>query len=326
MGWLAGVDVSKEQLHVALRVEGREGVVDSFTVPNTEGGWETLRDRLPDPVSEGIVGLEATGGYEKGCRSWLHRETDVSTVVLNPHRVKAFAQSKGLRTKTDAVDAGTIVHYMDTHRPEPSGDPDSARSRLRELTRHLEHLKDRRAQEKTYKESVEDEALEETIEATIETYDRQIERIKQLIQEHLDEHPELQDRVAFMVSITGLGDETAPALLAEMKDPLDPTTLDPKAEVAHSGLAPEHRQSGTSLKTASMSRRGNARIRKLLYYPTLAAIRHNPVIKAFYEKLIGRGKAKMVAVVACMRKMLHLVVGVLKNQTEFDPQWQQKRA
>lgn len=320
------MDVSKEQLHVSIRSVKDRAEVDCLSVPNNEDGWSRLIQILPDDSEKGLVGLEATGGYERGCVQALHDSSDWETVLLNPHRVLSFARSKGLRTKTDEVDASTIAHYMETHEPEPSNNPDSARARLKELTRHLQHLKDKRSEEKTYKESVFDEELQETVEETIETYNEQIERVKSQIKDHLDDHPELQDSVDFIVSITGLGEETARALLAEMKDPLNPDELDAKSEVAHSGLAPEHRQSGSSLDSSSMSRQGNSRIRKLLYYPTLAAIRHNPVIKEFYERLIGRGKEKMVAVVACMRKMLHIVVGVLKNQAEFDPNWEQKMA
>jgi len=324
--WYAGVDVSKQHLHLSIRTEESEGPIQTVSVQNTDEGWAKLIDHLPENHSRGRVGFEATGGYERGCVKAITDRTEIPTVIVNPHRVVSFARSKGLRTKTDEMDANTIAHYMETHEPDPSENPNSARSRLKELTRHLEHLKEKRGEEKTYKEKIFDEELAETIDETIETYDEQIESVKEKIKDHIDEHPELQDSVEFMVSITGLGEETARALLAEMQDPLNPEELDPKSEVAHSGLAPEHRQSGSSLDTSSMSRRGNARIRKLLYYPTLAAIRHNPVIKDFYERLIGRGKEKMVAVVACMRKMLHIVVGVLKNQAEFDPNWEQKTA
>lgn len=326
MDWFAGVDVSKQTLHVSVRQEDGEVLVDSASVPNDPDGWETIIQMLPEDQANGLFGVEATGGYERGCVQAMEEQTRLSTVILNPHRVLSFARSKGLRTKTDAVDAKTIAHYMQTHEPEPSENPDSARARLKELTRHLEHLKDKRGEEQTYKDTVFDEELEQTIDEAIETYDEQIEQVKKKIKQHVEDHPELQDSVEFLVSITGISKKTARGLLAEMKQPLNPDELDPKSEVAHSGLAPEHRQSGSSLDTASMSRRGNARIRKLLYYPTLAAIRHNPVIKEFYERLISRGKEKMVAVVACMRKLLHIVVGVLKNQTEFDPNWEQNNA
>lgn len=326
MPWYAGVDVSKNRLHATVRRHDGEVRVDSVSVSNDEEGYQQLIRHLPEDHEHGLVGFEATGGYERGCVQALNEHTELGTVILNPHRVLSFARSKGLRTKTDNVDATTIAHYMQTHQPDPSENPSSARARLKELTRHLEHLKDQRSQEKTYKESVFDDELEASIDEAIQTYDEPIKRVKDQIKDHIEDHPELPDSVDFIVSITGIGEETARALLAEMKVPLNPEKLDPKAEVAHSGLAPEHHQSGSSLDTSSMSRRGNARIRKLLYFPTLSAIRHNPVIKSFYERLIGRGKKKMVAVVACMRKLLHIVVGVLKNQTEFDPQWEQKKA
>lgn len=326
MSWFGGVDVSKESLHLSVRSEDDEVIQSGIKISNDPEGWRALVDQLPDAQDCGLIGLEATGGYERRCHEHLSRHTEIDVVILNPHRVKSFARSRGTRQKTDEVDADTIAHFVATHEPDPSENPDSARSRLKELTRHLDHLKDKRAEEKTYRESVFDEELKETVDQTIEEYDRQIERVKKKIKDHIEDHPELQDSVDFIVSITGIGEETAQGLLAEMKTPLDPEVLDPKSEVAHSGLAPSHRQSGTSVNHSSMSRRGNARIRKMLYYPTLAAIRHNPVIRNFYEKLIGKGKEKMVAVCACMRKLLHIVVGVLKNQTEFDPNWNAKHA
>jgi transposase len=100
-----------------------------------------------------------------------------------------------------------------------------------------------------------------------------------------------------------------------------PDKLDVKQEVASAGLDPQIEQSGSSLDRSQLSKRGNPRIRKALYFPALSAIRFNPIVKEFYERLRSRGKAKMVAVCAAMRKLLHLVVGVLKNQAHFDPNW-----
>ena len=326
MKWFVGVDVSKESLHVAIRGTEDEWLIEALEVSNDEEGFEELKGVIEARDGDGCLGLEASGGYEEPLMIWMNENTQCPVTRLNPYRIKAFAKSRLSRAKTDVQDAKAIATFMEIHRPEPSETPDTAKHEMRGHSRHLEHLKKKRAQEKTYLESINDPVLEEQIEETIRHYDEQIERIKDQLEEDEEKHDFIRETIDYVVTITSIGRDTARALILEMQDGLRPDQIEPKQEVAHSGIAPEIKQSGQWKGKAKMSKTGNARIRKLLYFPTLNALNHNPIIERYYDKLISKGKEKMVAVVACMRKLLHIVVGVIKNQAEFDPDWEAKKA
>lgn len=255
-------------------------------------------------------------------QEWIHDQTNHDGLQLNPYQVKSFAESQGKRAKTDLVDARTIARFAEMTEASSDSPQNEAYRRLKELTRHLEHLKKRRQQEANYKESVNDPRRKADAEASIEMYDEQIDQVKSDIEDVIDEHPDLGHNQELITSIPGIGDTVAQLLLAELQNGDTPSELDVKQEVASAGLDPQIEQSGTSLDHSQLSKRGNPRLRKALYLPALTAIRFNPIIKDFYERLRSRGKAKMVAVCASMRKLLHLVVGVLKNQAHFDPNWQ----
>jgi len=311
---------------VAIRSTDDKWPIEALEVSNDEDGFKDLKGVIQSLDGDGCLGLEASGGYEEPFMVWMNEQTEIPVTRLNPYRIKAFTESRLSRTKTDRQDAKAIASFMELHRPKPSESPDSAHHEMRDHSRHLEHLKEKRAQEKTYLESIDDPVLEEQVKETIRHYDEQIERIKDQLEEEESEHDFIRETIDYVESITSIGRQTARGLILEMQDGLRPDQIEPKQEVAHSGIAPEIKQSGQWDGTAKMSKTGNARIRKLLYYPTLNAVNHNPIIESYYEKLISKDKEKMVAVVACMRKLLHIVVGVIKNQAEFDPNWEAKKA
>lgn len=322
MVYFAGIDVAKETLQLALCDQDGEWIKKGESAPNTVDGWKRLRQSLPDdqPV---VIGFEASGGYEYDLMEWIHAESSLGGVRLNPYRIKAFAESQGKRSKTDAVDARTIALFTQMEDPDPDESLKGPREDLRELTRHLEHLREQKQREENYAESATHPRREEDAREAVQTYDDQIDDVKEQIKDLIEEHPELESNVDFLTSIPGINEDTAWTILSELQNGDQPESLDPKQEVAHCGLDPQIERSGTSLDRSSISKRGNPLVRKKLYFPTLSAIQHNPIIEDFYERLIGRGKEKMVAIVACMRKLLHIAVGVLKNQSEFDPNWAQ---
>jgi transposase len=146
----------------------------------------------------------------------------------------------------------------------------------------------------------------------------EIEQIKHQIQNHIDHYPDLKRKQDLLASIIGIGSQTATYLLAEMPDLADYPSA--KHAAADAGLTPAERSSGSSVRgQPRLSKIGNPRVRKLLYFPALAAIRYNPIIKAQRDRLLAQGKPKMVAVGAAMRKLLHLAYGVLKHNKPFDP-------
>lgn len=160
------------------------------------------------------------------------------------------------------------------------------------------------------------EAVRPSIQAVLDTLEAQIKVLTKTIRAHLKQHPQLNDKAKLLDSIPAVGEATIRVILAEMPN----TALKSvRSADAFSGLAPRLHESGTTKKPARLSKQGSARVRKALYMPAVVAIRHNPVIKVFYERMLHNGLTKKQAVCACMRKLLHLIVGVLKSRKPFDP-------
>ncbi|MEA3331962.1 MAG: IS110 family transposase [Campylobacterota bacterium] len=314
-----GIDMAKYDFMCAVESEDKSIQFVHPKLANTTRGFDKLKQWITKIVPKQKVGsihigVESTGGYETPLVEWVRIHTDFLITVINPSQVKYFGKTKLIRTKTDKVDARLIACYMATYNPEPTPVPPRGVKGLKSLTRHLEHLKSKRASEKTYIQNVQNSQIKTMIKQTIRSYDRQIEKVEQHINEHFDKYPDLKSNRNLLISITSIGSVTAATMLSELNG-----SLIPKQQVAHAGLAPRERQSGQYKGKAKLCKAGNRRIRTALYLPTLSAIQHNPIIAPFYKKLISRGKLKMVAVCACMRKLLHIIVGVLKNQIPFDP-------
>jgi transposase len=151
----------------------------------------------------------------------------------------------------------------------------------------------------------------------VESYDEKIKDVEKQIKTLIDSNDDLGKKEKLLKSIDGIGFKSAVAILSEMPDV---SSFDNAKQVAaFAGLTPSIRQSGSSLHSnGSLSKAGNVRLRKALFMPALVAIRYNPVIKAFYERLLKKGKKKMVAVAAAMRKLLHIIFGVLNHQKPFE--------
>jgi transposase len=314
-----GIDMAKHDFVSAVEFEDQSLKLVHPKIKNTHRGFNQLKQWATKLASQYKVdsvhiGVESTGGYEIPLVQWFRKHLDFSISVLNPIQVKRFGQSQLIRTKTDKVDARLIAHYMAIHRPDPTPVPSQEVKALQALTRHLEHLTRKRADEVTYLQSVWDSKVKTSARQTIKSYDRQIEKIEQRIKDHFDNHPDLKANKNLLMTIPGIGEITSAILLSEMNG-----SLIPKQQVAHAGLAPREKQSGLFKGKTQLCKMGNKRIRTALFLPTLAAITYNPLIVPFYETLVNKGKPKKVAVCACMRKLLHIVVGVLKNQSPFNP-------
>lgn len=316
-----GVDVSKRELEAAAAVDGKE-VTARRTVKNNETGWNLLYEwALKHARKLGFKEVhycfESTGGYSGELLEYLQDKPDAIVSMVNPAQIKSFAQSILLRTKTDKVDAGLIARFAFTMKPVPNEKISVAFKELRALVRHLDHLVRRRADEKSRLDKITIKKVRKSTQSLIAHFDKQIEDLENEIKKHLDDHPDLKGKVELLKSIPGISDTSARIILCEML-----RVLDPRAQTAHAGLAPKQRQSGTSVRGKTMlCKTGNSRLRKSLYFPALSAVRSNPLVAAFYEKLIARGKPKMVALAACMRKLLVIAVGVLRNGVPFDSGW-----
>jgi transposase len=324
-----GLDVSKGDLEVSATIDGKT-VVSSRSVRNNEPGWQVLikwsRKNAGRLGCEGLhYCLEATGIYSEGVLEYLQEQPDSIVSRVNPAQIKAFAQSRLLRTKTDKVDAALISFYAALVMPAATEKMPVDLKELRSMVRHLEYLVERRAQAKTRLESASNTLVVKSIEEAIGHDDGQIKEMERKIRDHIDKHKGLSEKIDLLKTIPGISDTTARVLLCEFNMAVQEGRISAKAQTAHAGLAPGQRQSGTSVKGKSrICKTGNSRLRKCAYLPALSAIQYNSLVKGFYERLVSRGKPKMVAVIAAMRKLIVLAIGVLNNGVPFDPDWVSK--
>jgi transposase len=312
-----GIDISKANFHAHLISDRGDG---KKSFPNTEVGFKQLTNWLKNrDAGEVWACMEATGGYGDALAIYLH-ETGHRVSVVNPLRIKAYAQSKLLRTKTDSVDAALIAQFARTENPPIWEPPAPEILLLQALARHLEDLKATRTQELN---RVQTPGLPvmvmDSIKELIAALDAQIEQVERAISDHIDRHRDLKKRRDLLTSIPGIADATAAQILAEAPQ-LD-QFRNAGAVAAFAGLSPRLRQSGSSVRSKGhLCKTGNARLRKALFLPALAAMRFNPLLKTFADRLRAAGKPKMVIVGAVMRKLLVLAYGVLKSGREFSPE------
>lgn len=319
MDGYVGIDVSKERLDVVLvRAERQEG--QHFT--NTATGYAKLHGWLSRRLkAEQVhVCLEATGSYSEGVASFLH-EQGYRVSVVNPARIKGYAASQLQRNKTDQLDAALIADFCRTQQPAAWTPPAPELKALQQWVRHLDDLT--RARQVAHNH-LDDGSLARSIvehwQTQVRLLDAQIAQAQQAIRDLLDQHPDLKQQADLLRSIPGLGDTTIGKLLAECRDIR--AFRDVRQLVAFVGLNPRQHVSGSSVhRRPTISRTGSATLRAALYMPALSAMRYNPVLRAFADRLRARGLAGKAIVVAVMRKLLHLVFGVLKSGQPFDPNW-----
>jgi transposase len=314
MASFLGIDLSKETFHACLVSDHAEA---RKAFPNSPKGFEQLLAWLKNRHAVDVhTCMEATGAYWEALASYLHGlEQHVS--VVNPARIKAFAQSELLRTKTDEVDAALIARFCRTQNPEPWLPPSPEIRILQALMRHYEHLKTTRAQQSVYAQSSEAAVVAASIREVIATLDEQIAQVERKIRQHFEDHPDLKRRRDLLTSIPGIGGTTAGSILSEIPH-LD-RFQSAKAVAAFAGLSPRERRSGTSIHgRARLCKTGNARIRKALYMPAMVALRFNPILRFFADRIIAAGKHKRLVIGAVMRKLLVLAYGILRSGVAFD--------
>lgn len=306
-----GIDISKLKFNVCLIQQSSK--LKHKVFPNNSAGFEQLRDWLTRQGIEQVHAcLEATGTYSEAVALFLFQSGHIVSVV-NPAAVKAFAASRLSRTKTDRVDAELIARFTVAQAP-PAWTPLPAEVReLQALVRRLESLIEMRvAEENRLTSGVIVEVVRQSLEEHLSYLSQEIKRTEELIRNHINSHPTLKQQSELLDSIPGIAQTTAARLLAEMTDINQYRSA--RQVAAYAGLVPRERQSGSSLKgRARLSKVGNARLRKALYFPAITALRSSPFFKAWAKGLQERGKCKMTIICAVMRKFIHLAYGVLKT-------------
>jgi transposase len=311
-----GIEVSSALLVVALRTDGH---VERREFPNTPQGDQALLRFLERPARPVRVCMESTGLYGLDLALRLD-QAGVAVMVANPRAVRHFAQALLERSKNDQLDA-TVLREFAARRPFQAWRAPSAALKLVAVARRLEALTDMLAAEKNRRHAASLSAtlpaiIRRDIARSLQTQQRAIERLTRAAQEFILADPELARRYALLLSTPGFGATSAVHTLAELT--LLPAGMDVRQWVAYAGLDPCEYTSGTSVhKRVRISKAGNKHLRRALYMPALVAIVREPHLRAFYEHLLARGKTKMQALVATMRKLLHAIFGMFKHDQLF---------
>lgn len=323
-----GIDVSQATLALALWQESTAQTLEP--VPNTPPGWEQLlymlAARVPAEALERLeVVLEPTGGYELGVALWAHQR-GWRVHRPNPARVRQWARSQGRRAKTDRQDALVLARYG-AERPLPIWQPlKSEVSELEALLRRREEGQGLLQQERNRHQQVQGrpgmhQAVPRSVERVIRVLEEELKEIEHAIADHTARHAQMQQTCLRLRSVPGVGAKNVLPLfvLLERWQTLTAGQGTSRGLVAYAGLDPQPYESGTSVhRRASISRQGDRRLRQALYMGALGALRGDNPVRAFYQRLVGRGKPKKLALVAAMRKVLVWAWAVFHSGLPFD--------
>ena len=321
-----GVDMAQATFVAALWLSGAGRILGTF--PNTPEGFQALLAavRAVHPTAPVHLVLEPTGGYELALAHFaLDQGWQVS--LPNPKRVRDFARGRGRRAKTDPQDAVLLARFgAETDPPawQPLPEELSALESLQRRKDDLEHLlrQERNRQHALAQRPHQHPAVPASVERVIEALEAELADVEQAIQDHLQRHAELAAAVRRLKTVPGVGAKTVVPLLVLLYrwQVLTNGQGSAKGLTAYVGLDPQPYESGTSVhKPATISRMGDTVLRRKLYMGALGGIRGQNPLRAFYQRLVGRGKKKRVALVAAERKLLVWAWKVFQTETDFDP-------
>lgn len=320
-----GIDVSKAKLDLCWLRDADNGRVKTKVFANTADGcnalWAWIAGQTGCQAQDCIVVLEATGVYHERITYYLHG-LGLQVRLVQPQQFHHFAASFGVRSKTDRRDSGLLARYGQqgygrTWLPEA---PEIRR--LKALLSRTEALAEDIRREENRLETVQisgvSQVVAESIGTVLEALNRERGRVEKEVDDHISKHPGLKNDQDLLESIPGIGPVVSRYLLSVLRS----RTFDKaSACAAYLGLVPVIRESGSSVRgRAKLSKAGSGIVRAKLYMAAVVAIRYNPDARDLYQRLLKRGKAKMSALGAVMRKLVHISFGVLKHQKAYCPQ------
>lgn len=309
-----GIDISKAKLDAALMLGEK---CRNKTFENTPAGHKALLGWIAlMPAHERVhVCMEATNIYWELCAQTLS-EAAITVSVVNPALVKAHAQSLGLRVKTDRVDARAIASFCREKRPAPWQPLSKTEQALRALVLRHAALMQMKGQESNRRESVRDAAAE-SVQMHLVWLDTEIERIEHEIKKRIDDDPILKGKRELLDSIPGVGERTISVVLSFAS--FIERMGNAKQFAALGGLNPALRESGTMKARATLSKTGHAALRRALYMPAMVALYCTGWGKVYRARLEANRKPAKLIIGAMMRKLAHVIFGVLKSGKPFDP-------
>ncbi len=301
-----GIDVSKDRLDVAVRPSG-----EAFGVERNAAGLDRLIARLQE-LSPQIVALEATAGFETVAAAAL-ASAGLPVVVVNPAQVRAFAKALGQRAKTDPIDAAVIAHFVEATKPEVRPLPDEATRLLADLVARRRQIIEMIGAERQREQRVTIRRLRKSIARVISTLEQELSSLDVDIDDAVRGSPAWREKEDLLASVPGVGTIIARTLIADLPEL---GRLSRKQIAALAGLAPFTRQSG-QWRGRSFIGGGRTSVRTVLFMGAMVAKRHNPILKAFFDRLLAAGKPKKVALIAVARKLLTILNAMVRDKRKW---------
>jgi transposase len=298
-----GIDVSKDRLDVHVRPSD-----EAFAVGRDGEGLAALTERvgLLDPY---LVVLEATGGFELTVAAALVA-AGIPLAVVNPRQIRDFARATGQLAKTDALDAKAIARFAEAVRPEPRAVPDEQAQALGELVARRRQVIEMMTAERNRRRQLTNRRLIKSVDRLLAVLLKELAELDRDVGDGIRGTPAWRERDQLLRSVPGVGNIVSRTLIADLPEL---GSLDRKQIAALVGVAPLNRDSG-KMRGRRTIWGGRANVRSTLYMAALVASRHNPVLAAFYQRLVSAGKAKKLAITAVMRKLLTILNAIVRDR------------
>ncbi len=303
-----GIDVAKRHFDLHSFKTGQDRRMEN----SADGIRQCVA--LCNEIRPKLIVMEATGGYERTLAATVQAE-GFAVAVVNPRRIRDFARAAGQIAKTDKLDARIIAQFAATMQPRPTEQIDENTQKLKALVARRSQLVGLHTAESNRMEHADAGNIQRSIAAVVKVIGTQLKSIDRQIEQHIQDTPQLHQRSEIIDSTPGIGPVTAHMLVTELPEL---GRLNRRQIAALVGLAPIARDSG-AFRGKRMTGGGRKQIRSRLFMPTLVAVRHNPILKAYYTGLLSRGKCKMVALVAVMRKLICILNAMVKNNQKWNP-------
>jgi transposase len=308
MATYAGIDIAKHSFDLAVEPKQKTQHFENDAAGIRQCG-AMLKQLQP-----ALIVMEPTGGYEAALRDQL-QAAGLPVAVVNARQIREFAKACGQLAKTDKLDAQIIARFAAVMQPTPQQPVDAQTHVLKALVARRRQLVQMHTAEANRREHAQEQCIEQSIHATLKLLEEQIDHVEQQIHEQVQSMPKLQEKTEQLLSTPAIGATTAALLVTELPEL---GQLNRRQIAALVGVAPINRDSGT-YRGKRMTGGGRQDLRARLFMPTLCAIRCNPVIRDFYQRLCRQGKAKMTAVIAAMRKLLTILNTMLKKNESWNP-------
>lgn len=308
-----GVDVAKDKFDIAYFVNNQ---YRHKCFSNDKNGRREFVKWLEKNIQLPWICMEATGHYSELIADNLV-ENNIRVSIVNPLQIKSFARVKLSRNKNDIVDAQIIAEYCEKLQPRTFIPRSSSQKELKDLTKLLDTLKEQLVQFKNQLHSTQGNLAKKSIQKIIKELEKKIKAIEKQLADLVKKDEKLNEKMTLVTSVKGIGDITGYKILAQIPD--IHTFSNAKQFAAYMGVSPKQHQSGKFNGRTTISRMGDSRLRKAIYMAALVAKRYNRALQPFVKRLELKGKSPKSIICAVMRKLAHLVFGILKNNRPFDP-------